>query len=190
MRASDWTDAEKAHLKRRWLDGASVTEIARELKPRSRNAVIGAAHRMNLPQHAYQEQRAAIGRQPRQRSKPRQYKPRHYPQYHPAPLDIITPFGEQPKIAKMNIHPGNIARKAASRAHDPGLKPKLFIAPSTEPVLLIEAEAHHCRYIAADEPSGPDTLVCGAPVEGNGSWCSAHMETVFQPEHRRREWAA
>lgn len=48
-----WTPEELSHLKTRWAgDGASASEIARELPGRTRNAVIGAVHRLNLPTRA------------------------------------------------------------------------------------------------------------------------------------------
>jgi len=48
-----WSDDEIAKLKTMWLDGATASQIARALGTgRSRNAVLGRVHRMNLPERA------------------------------------------------------------------------------------------------------------------------------------------
>ena len=41
-----------------------------------------------------------------------------------------------------------------------------------------------CRWIETDPQVNP--AVCGAPVEGKGSWCGAHAARVFQPRLVRR----
>lgn len=53
-----WTNDENRRLRRLWLAGVEVRQIARELN-RSRNSIIGQAHRLDLPEHPSLRWRAA-----------------------------------------------------------------------------------------------------------------------------------
>lgn len=44
-----WSEHEQSELRRLWADGFSASEIAKNLRGRSRNAVIGMVHRLGLP---------------------------------------------------------------------------------------------------------------------------------------------
>lgn len=46
-----WSDDEDTYLKAMWADGWSASHIGKKLK-RTRNSVIGKAHRLKLPEHA------------------------------------------------------------------------------------------------------------------------------------------
>ena len=45
---NEWTEAEEALLRELWADGVTAGGIAKKLANRSRNAVIGKAHRLCL----------------------------------------------------------------------------------------------------------------------------------------------
>ncbi len=44
-----WTDGENAYVKRRWTEGATATQIAHELRTKTKNAVLGKVHRLKMP---------------------------------------------------------------------------------------------------------------------------------------------
>jgi GcrA cell cycle regulator len=89
---TDWSDAQKAELARLWGEGHSTTEIGRRMNI-SKNAVVGKAHRLNLPARPSPIRRGAEGE--RKVSKPKREKPvvpnlkiemPDYPLPPPAPL--------------------------------------------------------------------------------------------------------
>lgn len=65
---SFWTDDRTEKLKTLWNEGPSATEIGKKLGC-TRNAVIGKAHRLNLPER-----------------KPSIHRPQPHPPPRPAPL--------------------------------------------------------------------------------------------------------
>jgi GcrA cell cycle regulator len=61
----DWTDEHIAKLRTLWAEGISTAEIGRRLNI-SKNAVVGKAHRLNLPARPSPIRRAENGAPPRQ----------------------------------------------------------------------------------------------------------------------------
>jgi hypothetical protein len=45
----EWDDVEDARLRGLWLSGLSASKIAAQMPGRTRNAIIGRAHRLKLP---------------------------------------------------------------------------------------------------------------------------------------------
>jgi GcrA cell cycle regulator len=78
-----WSDAEKATLRRLWADGLSAAEISQRLHGRSRNAVIGAVHRLNLETRDLSTRNPGPPRPKAKRKAP--------PKPLPPPVPIIAP---------------------------------------------------------------------------------------------------
>ena len=70
VREETWTDDQIAELRRLWTDGLSTAAIGRKMK-RSKNSVVGKAHRLGLPERPspIRPRRAAAPRSP-QRVRP------------------------------------------------------------------------------------------------------------------------
>lgn len=89
-----WNDERNAEASRLWHEGNSASEIAAIIGAPSRNAVIGKLTRLGL---------GGGGRRPKLQA---------------ARLSVLAPPPEVRPVARP--HPGNIARKADSRALDAG----------------------------------------------------------------------
>lgn len=68
--ASDWNDALIARLRALWDEGLSTAEIGRRLGF-TKNAIVGKAHRLQLPARPSPIRRDVVGRQPKPRLAPR-----------------------------------------------------------------------------------------------------------------------
>lgn len=73
-----WTQSNVIELKRRWGEGTAAKAIGTGMG-KSKNAVIGKAHRLNLEKHPY-----ALGARVRKTPKPR--KSRAKPKFHLRPV--------------------------------------------------------------------------------------------------------
>lgn len=79
-------------------------------------------------------------------------------------------------------------RKAVVIPVKPKAPPAPVPPPQNAPVRLADIDPHQCRYIK-DKPkgSGPYTLYCGAPAEGD--WCRYHMTIVYEPRQPKPKQA-
>ncbi|WP_293678797.1 GcrA family cell cycle regulator [uncultured Phenylobacterium sp.] len=89
---STWTDDRVQTLSRLWQEGASASQIARNLGGVTRNAVIGKIHRLGL------SGRAAPSAPGARRAKPKREQ-RLRPRYAAAPPRLVAP----PEIGLANV---------------------------------------------------------------------------------------
>ncbi len=68
--ALEWTENNVSKLTRMWQDGYSATLIAKEMSPATRSAIIGKAHRLNLPPHGHKPPLRIIPFRPVKKRKP------------------------------------------------------------------------------------------------------------------------
>lgn len=105
-----WTPEREALLARRWKEGISGSQIAKELGGVTRNAVIGKVHRMGLsgrvtPSHPIKKkktrgQRAAIGKVPKT------VKPRYSREVKATQREKAETAPEPKRIALEDLKPG------------------------------------------------------------------------------------
>lgn len=82
-----WTPDRVALLKRRWIEGASASDIAHELGDITRNGVLGKIHRLK----ARDEELASVVRAPSGNTTPRPRKKRSHP-WRPKPANAKAPI--------------------------------------------------------------------------------------------------
>ncbi|WP_232479071.1 GcrA family cell cycle regulator, partial [Roseomonas rosulenta] len=81
----DWTTEAIERLKALWAEGHSTAEIGRRMGI-SKNAVVGKAHRLNLPARPSPIRRDAL---PRPAPVPRAPRPVHVPMQRLAPPPVL-----------------------------------------------------------------------------------------------------
>jgi GcrA cell cycle regulator len=155
-----WTPEEDAMLAALIGQGKTAAFMAEELG-RTRNSVIGRAHRNNL-----------------------QFKGQLRRKSTATKAEPIAPPVARP--VKLNLHAGNIMGEKLSRAQDPEFKhvtPAVSIVPRM--VKLIDLEPSDCRYPIGD-PKQETFGFCGHP-KADGAYCRAHAALCYTaPEIRRK----
>lgn len=162
-----WTDNEIATLKRMFAEEASAFEIAMQLPGRSRNAVIGACHRMGLFRPTLPKPKVrrvpppkkALARAKRSEPKPAAQNPHHGRQGH-----VV---GDEATIQKVRAKKAGEGRTLVERVEN-GCG---VLSPNARPFL----QASGCKWPI--ERDG-QTLYCCNPVQGQGRgriWCAGHL---------------
>lgn len=150
-----WTDEEHAELVRMWREGLSATQIAKALGTgRSRNAVIGRAHRSNLPMRMESNSRKtnAFGRLRSARNMKRKV--------------IYTPVAAA-RIKAPTINP---RKPKAREAVD-------LIAPLDVPFL--ELQRWQCKAVTDDARYAQK--FCGHMRAEDSVYCAAHAALYAAP---------
>ncbi|NAZ35246.1 GcrA family cell cycle regulator [Rubellimicrobium sp. CFH 75288] len=184
-----WTDERVETLKRMWSEGASASQIAKELGGVTRNAVIGKVHRLGLsnrggpaeqPEEPAEESAAAPEAMPEAPDEPdlpaEPQEPEPEAQEPPAPFRRpIVPAGQPlpPQPAPNEISPEAIAKvqeveKVARR------------------LSLMELTEKTCKWPVGD-PATPNFWFCGLPAQPGKPYCEAHVGVAFQPMSARRD---
>lgn len=157
-----WTDARIEHLKKRWAEGASCSQIARELPPCTRNAIIGKVHRLNL-----------VGRPVSARPGPAPgSRPRRSHKAKPKPVALV---------------PGHSFKNLAAKrsAPLPKVRPVLASDPARPPCSIIEIDKDGCRYCVS-EPTAKQALFCNQlRRDRDTQYCEAHAAGVVDLNPRR-----
>lgn len=153
-----WTEETVKDLRRLWDRGDSCAEIGRIIGT-SRNAVIGKASRLGLPERdrrapALSDELLEHRRQKKNAAERTRRKRKNILSYFSGdrtpPMEIV----DRP----VDIDSSPIAFG--------GLRPFSGNA------------VNECRYIAS-EPAGPDYFACGKPTAVGESWCAACKRIVF-----------
>lgn len=149
---SGWTDERVERLKELWAQGQSAAQIAMDLDAISRNAIIGKARRLGLPQHSYTTKKLNAR--------------------------LLTPRGDRVRGSPTGQrHHNNLASVNAERhaaREDPGLQlPASAPLPGSAPRPWITRTFGECAW-PIGEGEGPDLLSCCLPVVEKG-WCLAHF---------------
>ena len=160
----DWTPERIQHLRTLWAEGHSTEEIGRRMGI-TKNAVVGKAHRLNLPARP-----SPIKRQdPRPPRLPRQGRKPSLP-----PLTVLT---LAPPAASV------VAPKLAVSA----LPFKAAVEPARRPAAYSQSARSCCWPIG--EPGRPGFHFCGDPVvTPNRPYCDDHCSLAYVKKTvRRRE---
>ncbi len=152
-----WTEDRVGALKKLWLEGQSVSQIAKQLGGGvTRNAVIGKVHRLGLSGRAAPSQPA--------RATYRPTRPRVAAPAQPSPPRRIEAAQPRPMVA----------------APTPP-QPPIPDLPGTATVLTLGA--HMCKWPIGD-PSSQEFSFCGRRAS-EGVYCVEHARVAYQPQVRK-----
>ena len=178
---TDWANDEhlKARLRQLWAEGHSTAEIGR-MMGHSKNAIVGAAHRLDLPGRPSPIKQWGDREPP---PPPARRPPTvtlaalaslAAPMVVPAPTKAATPFtlaaGGQTVPAYVPFPPSPRTPKAPEKA--------ALREPTPSPTL------RECQWPVT---SARPWLFCGDPAKLGSSWCPHHYAIVFQRSRDRRE---
>ena len=156
--STDWTDAELLTLRRLWADGMTTMAIGREMG-RSRNSVVGKAHRLFLPPRP-----SPIGRK---RGEVREAKPR------PVVVRLVP--------VRVRLAPVQVASLGRRPPAPPPSPP-----PPGPPQAPVEGQGT-CQWpVSADRPwrfCGAPVAALGCP------YCDTHVAVAWHRPPRRLEAA-
>lgn len=161
-----WTDERTETLKRRWTEGASATEIARELGGGvTRNGVIGKVSRLALRAH---------GANP--------VKPKT-PKVKRTPDQIAEDSRVRSTMMRKNGNAGQ--PKAAAIVHNLTVrKPPTEIDDEIPEgvdvghlIGLVQLTERTCRFPVVG--AGAGTLFCGNEIKPGSRYCSGHHKRVY-----------
>jgi GcrA cell cycle regulator len=180
-----WANDEhlKARLRQLWAEGHSTAEIGR-MMGLSKNAIVGAAHRLDLPGRPSPIRRAGVRREyvPVAARRPlvtlSSLPSVNSPVVVPAPTKAATPFtlarGGQTVPAYVPFPPS--PRTPPQHAKAP--EKAALREPTPSPTL------RECQWPVT---SARPWLFCGDPAKLGSSWCPHHYAIVFQRSRDRRE---
>ena len=160
-----WPDEREERLRELWDEGLSSAAIGRELGV-SKNAVVGKAHRMNLPDRPSPILPKGSGR-------PRGVSMRRPP---PAPLPLLSSIvAQKPAIAPLEV---------AKRP--PVIRPP---RPPHDPVQPLPAgRIGQCAYVTSE---GKPHRYCDDPTLPGNVYCRVHYELcIIRPRIRPYTGAA
>ena len=198
-----WDDQRVETLKRMWAEGASASQIAKELGGVTRNAVIGKVHRLGL------SNRVAANGQPEAADDPvaeapiQAEAPRPVPEPEdeddveeevaaaPEPVEDTeedeedeapVPFRRQIIPAGQPLPPQPSANEISPEAQAAALA----VEQSAKRLSLMELTERTCKWPVGD-PATPNFWFCGLPVQQGKPYCEAHVGVAFQPMSARRD---
>ncbi|WP_308915420.1 GcrA family cell cycle regulator [Jannaschia sp. LMIT008] len=212
-----WTDDRVETLKRMWGEGASASQIAKELGDVTRNAVIGKVHRLGLSNRPTPEDAAAA-------PKAAAPEPEAAPEVQQAPIvdkapPVIEPIPEVATPAEAvapapdedddDDEPRTMAAVPHGATVTPIRKPLMAGQPlppqpsaneispeALAKVNAVEKTAKKLRLMELTErtckwpigdPATPKFWFCGLPVQQGKPYCEAHVSVAFQPMSSRRD---
>ena len=183
----EWTQAVIAELRRLWAEGLSTAQIGRRLGV-SKNAVVGKAHRLNLPARPSPIRRAGAA------SAPRPAVPRRIvgPTLPPLPASLAADpirglaLPPEPRLERLG-EPHASAASQISQGGEVGA-PAIKPAPP-RPVAARSIRAVPCCW-PIGEPGTKDFHFCDAEAMPAKPYCSEHAQIAYVKVRDRREEAA
>jgi GcrA cell cycle regulator len=168
----EWAEETIVRLRALWDEGLSTAEIGRRLGV-SKNAVVGKAHRLDLPARPSPIRRDGSGGAPRRKA-PRRLSGPTLP-----PLSSTTPLVSAPSGPTM---PAQIAALAVKPAMPP---PARVASPPPRPYGRVVT----CCW-PLGEPGTPSFRFCDEASEPGKPYCADHVRLAYVKLRDRREDAA
>lgn len=162
-----WTDEEDAELKRMWMIEGLSASLCGDKLHRSRNSVIGRAHRLGWKR----------GRP----TAPDRMKP--YPQRISAPK-ITRAVGRGNAAGSRAALSIGQRKTATGGDYAIDLTPTGVLSPYARP--WIERKAEQCAFPVGG--SGADTMSCCNPTAG-GTYCEGHRRIAYRPSETTKAYA-
>ncbi|WP_371154873.1 GcrA family cell cycle regulator [Jannaschia sp. 2305UL9-9] len=205
-----WTDERVETLKRMWGEGASASQIAKELGGVTRNAVIGKVHRLGLSNRNQGKEEAAPEEVAAPAPQPPKAEPKKAatPDPEPAPEPPVTPAVAEeeeddddeprtmaavpqgtnvtplrkPLMAGQPLPPQPSANEISAEA----LAKVNAVEKTAKKISLMELTERTCKWPIGD-PATAKFWFCGLPVKPGKPYCEAHVSVAFQPMSSRRD---
>jgi GcrA cell cycle regulator len=170
----EWTDEAIARLRALWDEGHSTAEIGRRMQV-SKNAVVGKAHRLNLPARPSPIRRDAA---PSARAAaPRRVTGPTLPPLPASVVEVAAPVVESPPpvvvVAPRAPQPVAVARP---------------VAP-LRPVSVPRGRNVSCCW-PIGEPGTKSFRFCDAEASSGKPYCSEHVQLAYVKVRDRRDEAA
>ena len=196
-----WTDERVETLKRMWTEGASASQIAKELGGVTRNAVIGKVHRLGLSNRGIEEAKpiadtaplADVAADPEPSVVPDE-APAAAAEPEPEPDDdeprtmaavphgaSVTPL-RKPLMAGQPLPPQPSANEISPEA----LAKVNAVEKTAKKISLMELTERTCKWPIGD-PATEKFWFCGLQVQAGKPYCEAHVSVAFQPMSSRRD---
>ena len=198
-----WTDERVEMLKRMWTEGASASQIAKELGGVTRNAVIGKVHRLGLSNRtagaaAAEGEAAAEAAQAAPQQAPAPAAETAEPaeaaaEPLPDAADSIAEAEAEEVAAQVvpgvRVTPANEPLPPQPSAHE--ISPEAIASvreteKKARKLSLLELTERTCKWPIGD-PATDEFWFCGLPVQPGKPYCEAHVGVAFQPMSSRRD---
>ncbi|SDY61351.1 GcrA cell cycle regulator [Jannaschia faecimaris] len=206
-----WTDDRVETLKRMWGDGASASQIAKELGGVTRNAVIGKVHRLGLSNRNTDDKPAAEAKPAPAAPKPA--KPKARPEPKAKAADEDEKAAEDPPVAEEvdDDEPRTMAavpprtgnnitalrkplmagqplppQPSANEISPEALAKVNAVEKTAKKISLMELTERTCKWPIGD-PATEKFWFCGLTVQAGKPYCEAHVSVAFQPMSSRRD---
>ena len=161
----EWSEETIVHLRALWAEGHSTAEIGRRLGV-SKNAVVGKAHRLDLPARPSPIRRDGPGPSPPRRSVPRTIGPTLPPLASTQPLAVLAHAVALPRPRPAPVPP---------RVHVPPPRPYGRLVACCWPI---------------GEPGTREFHFCDAESVPGKPYCADHAALAYVRVRDRREDAA
>ncbi|WGH79394.1 GcrA family cell cycle regulator [Jannaschia ovalis] len=198
-----WTDDRVETLKRMWSEGASASQIAKELGGVTRNAVIGKVHRLGL---SNRNADADAKPEPAKPEKPKAAKPEAAKTPEPkkpapeAPAADDEDDDDEPRTMAAVPQGANVTplrkplmagqplppQPSANEISPEALAKVNAVEKTAKKISLMELTERTCKWPIGD-PATPKFWFCGLPVQAGKPYCEAHVSVAFQPMSSRRD---
>lgn len=154
-----WTEERVELLKKRWNEGLSASQIAKELGGVTRNAVIGKVHRVGLFRNPGTQNRTRFQKALR----PKLPKP------GVSAATVVIPFREPPM---------------RSAPVEPDTRPVRYVEETPGLATVLTVGEHMCHWPIGD-PQRKDFTFCGR-CTGAGPYCHEHAQVAYLPETSKK----
>ena len=197
-----WTDERVETLKRMWAEGASASQIAKELGQVTRNAVIGKVHRLGLSNRVVHGGAAEDAGEAADDALPPAEDPVPQPSPEPEPepeepLDDVVaapPEDEDEEEAAPSVYRRTIIpagqplppQPSANEISPEAQAAALAVEQTARRQNIMELTDRTCKWPVGD-PATPNFWFCGLPVQQGKPYCEAHVGVAFQPMSARRD---
>jgi GcrA cell cycle regulator len=165
----EWTDETIERLRALWAEGLSTAEIGRRMNI-SKNAVVGKAHRLNLPARPSPIRRDAGGSMPRP----------------PVPRRVTGPTLPPLATASVPVEPAAPMPRMAVPARPAAREPA---RPAPRPAAPRVGRASVCCW-PIGEPGTASFRFCDAEASAGKPYCAEHAAVAYVKVRDRREDAA
>ena len=198
----EWSDEVISQLRALWAEGHSTAEIGRRLSV-TKNAIVGKAHRLDLPARPSPIRRDPDAEPVRRAAVRRLEGPTLPPLPSASGEGWSTQFGARPSPAEETPPPQPPPRRAAPviapviAPHPPASRGLVLIAPRSvapppRPVVL--APRPYGRVVTCcwplGEPGTREFRFCDVPSEPGRPYCEEHVKIAYVKVRDRREDAA
>lgn len=187
----DWTAEAIDALRALWAEGHSTAEIGRRMGI-SKNAVVGKAHRLNLPARPSPIRREAMEAS-QARSQVVAAAPVQPPvAERPAPPPPAPPPAPTPLMATTTLAPATRPLVAAPELAVPRAAPprRAVPAPATAVVRPFQRSGGRSCCWPIGEPGTPEFRFCTAEAIPGKPYCPEHAAVAYVKARDRREDAA